>query len=415
MFEILYRYSRVLVRHLDGPAAEERDRFLTHVAAAGSARESLLHLASELLLVSQRLNVSGTRTVTPDEIASAADRWVRHQQRQGHISTARYSHQRFVQVATDWLRFLGRLESPPVTRGAGADLVDEFAAGMRLERGLSPNTVHNRCWHVQAFLTWLDTQRGCADAATLEDVDAFLAMRGTQGWCRVSIATAAAALRSFFAHMAATGRCSDRLAAGIEGPRLFKHESLPVGPRWEDVQRLLSSTSTERPQDIRDRAILLLLAVYGLRCGDVVALLLADVDWARDVLHVTRPKQRCKQDYPLTTDVGNAILRYVQQVRPQCALRNLFLTIKAPIRPLAPSSLHHLVTSRMQALDIRCPRQGPHALRHACATHLVAQGLSLKQIGDHLGHRSPYATRTYAKVDLGGLRQVADFSLGGLL
>jgi site-specific recombinase XerD len=69
----------------------------------------------------------------------------------------------------------------------------------------------------------------------------------------------------------------------------------------------------------------------------------------------------------------------------------------------------------MQALDIRCPRQGPHALRHACATHLVAEGLSLKQIGDHLGHRSPYATRTYAKVDLVGLRQVADFSLGALL
>jgi len=46
---------------------------------------------------------------------------------------------------------------------------------------------------------------------------------------------------------------------------------------------------------------------------------------------------------------------------------------------------------------------------------LVAQRLSLKQIGDHLGHRSAYATRTYAKVDLAGLREVADFSLGGLL
>lgn len=70
---------------------------------------------------------------------------------------------------------------------------------------------------------------------------------------------------------------------------------------------------------------------------------------------------------------------------------------------------------RIQALEIRCPRQGPHALRHACAAHLVAEGLSLKQIGDHLGHRSSSATRTYAKVDLAGLRQVAEFSLEGLL
>ena len=415
MFETLYRYSGVLVRHLNGPAAEERDRYVTHVAAAGAARGSLLHLASELLLVAQRLDIDGTRAITPEEITSAADRWVRHQRRHRRIRTTRFSRQRFVQVATDWLRFLGRIEAAPELRGAGADLVDEFAAYVRLERGLSPHTIHNRCWHVQAFLTWLDKQHCSAGAANLEQVDAFLAMRGAQGWCRVSIAAAASALRSFFAHMAAIGRCSDGLAAGIDGPRLFKHEALPVGPRWEDVQRLVASTDTDRPQDVRDRAILLLLAVYGLRCGEVVALTLDDIAWERDVLHVTRPKQRCKQDYPLTTDVGNAILRYVQQVRPVCASRSLFLTIKAPIRPLAPNSLHHLVAPRMQALGIRCPRQGPHALRHACATHLVAEGLSLKEIGDHLGHRSPYATRTYAKVDLVGLRQVADFSLGGLL
>lgn len=415
MFETLYQYSRVLVRHLEGPAAEERDRFVAHCAATGAARESVLHLASELLLVARHLDTGGTRTITPEEIGSAADRWVRHQRRQHRISTARYSRQRFVQVATDWLRFLGRLEAASVTRGAGADLVDEFAAYMRLERGLSPHSVHNRCWHVQAFLTWLDEQDCPAGSATLEQVDTFLSMRGAQGWRRVSIASAASALRSFFAHMATRGRCSDRFATGIEGPRLFKHEALPVGPRWEDIQRLVASTDTDRPQDIRDRAILLLLAAYGLRCGEVVALTLDDIGWEREILHVTRPKQRCKQDYPLTTDVGNAILRYVQQVRPCCASRSLFLTIKAPIRPLAPSSLHHLVASRMQALDIRSARHGPHALRHACATHLVAEGLSLKQIGDHLGHRSTYATRTYAKVDLVGLRQVADFSLGGLL
>jgi site-specific recombinase XerD len=46
---------------------------------------------------------------------------------------------------------------------------------------------------------------------------------------------------------------------------------------------------------------------------------------------------------------------------------------------------------------------------------LLAHGLSLKEIGDHLGHQNPDTTRIYAKVDLVGLRQVADFDLGGLL
>jgi integrase len=63
---------------------------------------------------------------------------------------------------------------------------------------------------------------------------------------------------------------------------------------------------------------------------------------------------------------------------------------------------------------IQAEHRGPHGLRHACAAHLAEAGLSLKEIGDHLGHRGTYATRTYAKVDLVGLREVAAFSLGGL-
>lgn len=415
MFETFFHYPRVLARHLAGPSAKERDQFLTHCAHAGAARESLLRLASELLLVARRIDVSGTTAVAPREVEAAADGWVRHQRRHRRIRDPRFCRQRFVQVATDWLRFLERLQTTPEEPGADADLVDDFANDMRLQRGLSPRTIHNRCWHVQAFLHWLSEQRCSIAKVRLEQVDAFLAMRGAQGWCRVSLAAVASALRSFFVHMAARGRCTDRFAAGIEGPRLFKHEGLPVGPQWKDVQRLIASTDTSSPRDIRDRAILLLLAVYGLRCGEVVALSLDDVGWEQEIVHVSRPKQRCKQDYPLTTDVGNAILRYLQEVRPRCASRSLFLAIRAPVRPLASNSLHYLVKTRMRALDIRCPQSGPHALRHACAARLVAEGLSLKQIGDHLGHRSPHATRTYAKVDLVGLRQVADFDLGALL
>jgi site-specific recombinase XerD len=54
-------------------------------------------------------------------------------------------------------------------------------------------------------------------------------------------------------------------------------------------------------------------------------------------------------------------------------------------------------------------------LRHACARHLLAQGFSFKQIGDQLGHRCASTTLHYAKVDLNGLRQVAELSLGRIL
>jgi integrase/recombinase XerD len=76
--------------------------------------------------------------------------------------------------------------------------------------------------------------------------------------------------------------------------------------------------------------------------------------------------------------------------------------------------MYHAVASRLNALGIQTGNHGPHSLRHACAAHLVEAGLSLKEIGDHLGHRGEHATKTYAKVDLAGLREVAAFDLGGL-
>ena len=414
MFDTLFRYPGVLARHRNGPSSHERDRFLTHCASAGASRPTLLCLASELLLVARYFDLSDNRLINPQEIEVACSHWVRHQRRQRRIRDATHCQRRFVQVATDWLRFLDRLVSPPTRPIGFGAWIDEFAGYMRDERGLSPRTISSHCWHVQSFLSWLDEQGGCPAEVRLEQIDSFLALRGAQGWCRVSIASSAAALRSFFRRMAAQGRCTTRLAAAIAGPRLFAQEALPVGPKWEDVRRLVASTATDDPQDIRDRAIVLLLAVYGLRCGEVVALTMDDVDWEREILHVSRPKQRCKQDYPLAAEVGEAILRYLQLVRPRGFSRSLFLTLRSPIRPLVASSLYRVVVSRMSALDIQSPRRGPHALRHACAAHLVAEGLSQKAIGDHLGHRSSDATRTYAKVDLIGLRQVADFDLGGL-
>ncbi|MGA7393973.1 MAG: tyrosine-type recombinase/integrase [Terrimicrobiaceae bacterium] len=125
--------------------------------------------------------------------------------------------------------------------------------------------------------------------------------------------------------------------------------------------------------------------------------------------------ERRAQQYPLVPTAGEAILRYLQQVRPRCARRELFLTLKAPFRPLPAGGLYHVVSSRLAQLNIQSLRHGPHSLRHACASHLLAEGFSLKEIGDHLGHRSASATRTYAKVDLVGLRAVANFDLGGLV
>ena len=158
----------------------------------------------------------------------------------------------------------------------------------------------------------------------------------------------------------------------------------------------------------------MLFAVYGLRAGEVWGLRLEDFDWEREMFTVVSSKAKRARSFPLTRSVGDAILRYLREVRPRSPHRELFLSLKPPFRPVY-TSLWGMVARRLRSLDVTLPHYGPHALRHACAGRLLATGLSLKEIGDQLGHRNPETTRIYAKVDLVGLRQVADFDLGGVL
>jgi len=113
--------------------------------------------------------------------------------------------------------------------------------------------------------------------------------------------------------------------------------------------------------------------------------------------------------------LGEAIIRYLREVRRRCEHRALFLALSAPLRPLSASSITQIARARLSALGVTSSPRGAHCLRHACAGHLLASGFTLKQIGDHLGHRSANSTLSYTKIDLAGLRQVAELDLGGLL
>jgi integrase/recombinase XerD len=198
MFSILFHYPRVLARHRQGPSAQARERYLTHRADQGAACDTLLRTARELLVIAQRLDLTTDRMISIREVEAAAERWVHHQQHRGRVRGPRGSHQWFIQTALSWLRFLGRLEGHDKKPLPFADLVAHFAACMRDQRGLSEVTIRNRCWHAQKFLNWLDGQNRSFGEVSLQELDAFLSLQAAQGWGRVSVATSAQALRSFF-------------------------------------------------------------------------------------------------------------------------------------------------------------------------------------------------------------------------
>lgn len=417
MFDQLFTRRHAIERHLASPLLEERLRYLQHCRAQGATRSFLRSLAQSMLVIIDILDLAFTEgKIDMTKIETAADRWIYRQPRHFNRTRDRAGRDLLISRATQWLHFSGRLELPTVTPPPYTHFSLEFANYLRLERGLSEHTIETRCFYVDDFLDWFCKDGRSLNEITITHIDEAIARKGREhGYSRLSVQVYTSALRTFFRYAETRKWCPLGLTVLIASPRVYQDETLPAGPTWEDVQRLIATTEGDHPKDIRDRAILMLLAVYGLRSGEVRVLKLEDFDWEKNLIYVTRPKLRQKQPYPLSHTVGEAILRYLREVRPRSSYRELFLTVDSPIHPLKKSSLWTMVTKRLRPLGVPLKHQGPHSLRHACATHLLAQGLSLKEIGDHLGHRRPRTTYLYAKVDLPGLREVADFSIGGLL
>jgi integrase/recombinase XerD len=414
MFEKLFEKASDVVYHKIGPYAAERQRFLEHCNEQGFGKRSLKRVAGVLLTAAADLQGHGGLDVDQARLETAATRIETVRSEAGSGRGARTYRRDFLRVTTRWLLFLGHLQSTVARPRPYTALLDDFARWMTEERGLSAGTLKNRRWHVGQFLEWLHGRKRRITDLDLRDLDAYLQYLHSKGYSRVTIKIHANAVRAFMRHAERQGWCAAGLADALHGPHIYRQHGLPLGPSWHDVSRLIEDAAADSPVDIRDRAILLLFAVYGLRAGEVANLRLEDIDWEHDRLIIRWSKQGRSHVCPLVPVVGQAIIRYLKETRPRCAFRQLFLKIIAPVRPMTAASLYHVVAHRIERLGIRAPRRGPHVLRHACASHLLARGLSLKEIGDHLGHRSPDSTRIYAKVDLQGLREVAAFDLGGL-
>jgi site-specific recombinase XerD len=418
MFDQLFPDSRALARQQDGPLPAERRRHLVHCAERQMAPKTLQDIARYTPVVATTLRRAERpgELITPAEIEAAADRWADRRSTQLSVPITRQSWRRFSRYARRWLSFLGRLQP---ARGAPQPYpgqVSRFADHMRQERGLSPGAIAILCQTTHEFLARLGTAGRHLGTLTAAPGDDLVARRVHEGgYARITARGHVYRLRAFFRCAEANAWCRPGLAAAIAAPRAFRAGAIPAGPSWDDVKRLPAAAQGDRPADIRARAALMLLAVDGPRAGEVVGSRLEDSAWGRELLTARYGKRQRPRLYPLCRAVGDAVLRSLRQARPGSARREVFLKPRAPFGPLSCRLLGHLVRPRLRALGGAWPPNGPHALRHACATHLLGQGLSVKEIGDHLGHQSPETTRLYAKVDLVSLRAAGDFDLEGLL
>jgi site-specific recombinase XerD len=249
-----------------------------------------------------------------------------------------------------------------------ADLIAAYCDYLRREKELVPESIYNHSLKIRAFLDQLRSDGISLREVTLPQIDdALLTLIKANGYKRVTVQAHAGNLRAFFRYAEGSRLCRAGLAAGIRTPRIFSQASLPTGPTWEQVQQMFALINDDRPADIRDRALLLLLVVYGLRSGEIIRLRLDDFDWEREVLTVTRPKSMRSQPFPLSSSVAAVVIRYLKEVRPRTPLRELFLTRRAPLRPINKTTVFLIVARRLRVVCPSLPHHGPHALRNASA------------------------------------------------
>ena len=241
-----------------------------------------------------------------------------------------------------------------------------------------------------------------------------MASKREEGWSVRTLASQCQALRSFFGYAEIRGWCVPGIPPGIRSPRIPKYEDRPKGPTWAEVRRRIESASGSAPNELRAKAILLLLAIYGLRSSEVAGLRLNDFDWRSETFSVRRAKRGGIQHCPIQHEVGEAIIQYLRKGRPHCSSRLVFVSTYRPHGLIRLGPMWQIVGWRMRQLRIELEHVGPHSLRHACATRLLKKGASLQKIADFLGHRNIKSIGIYARYDTRSLRKVAAFSLAGV-
>jgi site-specific recombinase XerD len=348
----------------------------------------------------------------PAYVESFLKFWFQRRRRRRDLASSGPLVTRHVRVAIEQMLgavipgFVGRPRRHAI-REPFADRAPRFSTYLRQERGLREATLDLYAEHLRAFAAYL-TAVGCTDLAALSPtvVSRFLSERSA-GLKRSTLQARCAVLRVFLRYLHRERLVTRDLSLFAEAAPCYRLAHVPRSITAEDVKRMLDGVDRHTVLGRRDYAILLLLVTYGLRAREVAALTLDDLDWRHDRLRVPTRKAGHSTGYPLSPQVGTAILAYLKAGRPTTPLRQVFFHVTAPCTPVTQEAVSHRAANYLRRAGIAVPRRGSHTLRHACVQRLVDAGWSLKAIGDYVGHTSAASTEIYSKVAIETLRQVA--------
>lgn len=203
-------------------------------------------------------------------------------------------------------------------------------------------------------------------------------------------------IRQFLEWLGRTGELSNPHLHLALANASARREELVVA-LTEAEQRELEDALDGDGSSLRDKAMLQMGLRMGIRACDVVGLPASGINWGDATMRLVQAKTGYEVDLPMPADVGNALYRYIVAERPESAEDSVFLRGKAPFAPLGADAARRSLAKALPRRDV--PGSGFHALRKTFATNMLRGGAEPAKVAEALGHRGVDNVRKYLHLD----------------
>lgn len=295
----------------------------------------------------------------------------------------------------------------PLLLGAplGSD-IEKFLKHLFNAKRLASETVSNYRIRLKQFNDYLREGNLTLSADAVRD---YFIVCNENGASNYKLYGTMLALKKFFEFMCREDGFYEPLINAIPKVKYLRQVKLPSYYTDDEIRALINSVNRNCPTGKRNYAIILFFVLYGLRCSDVCNLKFENFDWENSSITITQQKTKKTETLGILPVVGNAIIDYLKNARPDCSEPFVFLTDSAPIRKMTQSAMYSIVKKYMEKANINTEgkRHGPHSLRHSYASRMLKDNVPLPIISEAMGHSDTQVTTVYTSIDINSLRKCA--------
>jgi integrase/recombinase XerC len=282
--------------------------------------------------------------------------------------------------------------------------LDQFLDHLKYEKNASPHTIASYRRDLTQLSAYLKERRMSLKKVDNVVLRGFLATLYAKREKKSTVARKLAATRSFFQYCVKKKWLEDNPAKVVSTPK--QEKPVPSFLSEEEMSQFLDLPRTDKPLDLRDKAMLELLYATGLRVSELVGIDLSDVSFEERLIRV-KGKGKKERIVPFGKMAENSLSKYlgVRNLINKGDVDETALFLNYRGNRLTPRSVERTVDKYIQSTAVR-QKISPHSLRHSFASHLLSRGADLRVIQELLGHESLATTQKYTHLDLKQLLDV---------